>query len=65
MWQQRAGVGNSPRTVLEELARIHSNDVVLPTATHGEIRLRCITQPDPARPHSSTGSASSCPSACA
>jgi transposase len=49
MWQQRAGVGNSPRTVLEELARIQSNDVVLPTATHAEIRLRCITQPDPAQ----------------
>ena len=46
MWQQRAGLGNSPRTLLEEIARIQSNDVVLPTATHGEIRLRCITQPD-------------------
>ncbi len=33
MWQQRAGLGNSPRTVLEELARIQSHDVVLPTAT--------------------------------
>ena len=49
MWQQRAGLGNSPRTILEELARIHSNDVVLPTDTHGLIRLRCITQPDPAQ----------------
>ncbi len=49
MWQQRAGLGNSPRTVLDELARIHSHDVVLPTATHGDIRLRCITQPDPAQ----------------
>jgi len=49
MWQQRAGLGNSPRTVLEELARIQSNDVILPTATPGEIRLRCITQPDAAQ----------------
>jgi transposase len=49
MWQQRVGLGNSPRTILEELARIQSNDVVLPTATHGEIRLRCITQPDTAQ----------------
>lgn len=48
-WQQRAGLGNSPRTVLEELARIQSHDVVLPTATHGEIRLRCVTQPDAAQ----------------
>jgi transposase len=46
MWQQRAGLGSSPRTVLEEIARIQSHDVVLPTATHGEIRLRCVTQPD-------------------
>jgi len=49
MWQQRAGLGNSPRTILEELARIQSHDVVLPTATHGNIRLRCVTQPDPAQ----------------
>jgi transposase len=49
MWQQRAGLGNSPRTILEELARIPSHDVVLPTATHGQIRLRCVAQPDPAQ----------------
>jgi transposase len=49
MWQQRAGLGNSPRTVLEELARIQSNDVILPTAAPGEIRLRCVTQPDAAQ----------------
>jgi transposase len=49
MWQQRAGLGNSPRTILEELARIQSHDVVLPTTTRGQIRLRCVTQPDPAQ----------------
>jgi transposase len=49
MWQQRAGLGNSPRTLLEELARIQSHDVVRPTATHGEIRLRCVAQPDAAQ----------------
>jgi len=49
MWQQRAGLGNSPRTILEELARIQSHDVVLPTAAHGQIRLRCVTQPDHAQ----------------
>jgi transposase len=49
MWQQRAGLGNSPRTILEELARIQSHDVVLPTTTHGQLRLRCVTQPDPAQ----------------
>jgi transposase len=46
MWQQRAGLGNSPRTVLDELVRIQSHDIVLPTTAHGEIRLRCVTQPD-------------------
>jgi transposase len=49
MWQQRAGLGNSPRTILEELARIQSHDVVLPTVTHGQIRLRCVTHPDAAQ----------------
>ena len=49
MWQQRAGLGNSPRTILEEFATIQSHDVVLPTPTHGNIRLRCVTQPDRAQ----------------
>jgi transposase len=49
MWQQRAGLGNAPRAILEELARIQSHDVVLPIATHGEIRLRCVAQPDAAQ----------------
>jgi transposase len=49
MWQSRSGLGNSPRTILEELARIQSHDVVLPTAAHGKIRLRCIAKPDAAQ----------------
>ena len=49
MWQSRGGLGNSPRTILEELAHIQSHDVVLPTATHGHLRLRCVTQPDAAQ----------------
>jgi hypothetical protein len=49
MWQSRAGLGNSPRIILEELKRIQSQDVVLPTAAHRQIRLRCVTQPDPAQ----------------
>jgi DsbC/DsbD-like thiol-disulfide interchange protein len=32
--------------VLEEIKRIQCHDVCLPTSTHGEIRLRCVTQPD-------------------
>jgi transposase len=49
LWQQRAGLGNSPRTLLEELTRIQAHDVVLPTDTHGDVRLRCVTQPDAAQ----------------
>ncbi|MGH7288713.1 MAG: IS1634 family transposase [Myxococcota bacterium] len=47
-WQQRAGLGNSPRTLLEELARIQSTDVVLPLAdgSRRELRLRCVVRPD-------------------
>lgn len=50
-WQQRAGLGNSPRTILEELARIQSTDVVLPLAdgSRRELRLRCVVRPDPAQ----------------
>ena len=49
MWQSRAGLGNAPRIILEELKRIQSQDVVLPTAAHGQICLRCVTQPDSAQ----------------
>ena len=50
-WMQRAGLGDAPRTVLEEFARIKSGDVVLPTRTSSgrpgkAIHLRCVTQPD-------------------
>jgi transposase len=49
LWQERAGLGNSPRTLLEEFARIQAHDVILPTHTHGDVRLRCVTQPDAAQ----------------
>jgi hypothetical protein len=48
-WQQRAGLGRSPRTILEKLRRIQSTDVVLPTEDGRELRLRCIVRPDPAQ----------------
>jgi hypothetical protein len=35
MWQQRAGLGNSPRTILEELARIQSHQVRLTNSLSG------------------------------
>ncbi len=47
-WQQKAGLGNSPRTILQELGRIQSADVVLPTAQdpRRELRIRCVVRPD-------------------
>jgi len=50
-WQKQAGLGNSPRTLLEELGRLHSADVVLPTAEarSREIRIRCVVRPEKAQ----------------
>ena len=48
-WQERADLGSSPRTLLEEFERIQSVDVVLPTDHGAEVRLRCVTQPDDAQ----------------
>jgi hypothetical protein len=48
-WQSRAGLGNSPRTILGELGRIQSADVVLPLVDGRELRLRCVVRPDKAQ----------------
>lgn len=50
-WQMRAGLGNSPRTILDELGVIQSADIVLPTATtpQRELRVRCVVRPDRAQ----------------
>jgi transposase len=42
---KKAGLGDEPRKVLDELSQIHSVDVVLPTTNGIEIRKRCVTQP--------------------
>ena len=42
---KRAGLGDEPRRVLEELGKIRLVDVVLPTSAGVEIRKRCITRP--------------------
>jgi transposase len=52
-WMRRAGLGDAPRTLVDELAKLKSGDVVLPAA-RGDgapctIRLRCVTEPDPAQ----------------
>jgi len=50
-WQQRAGLGHSPRTILDELGRIQSTDIVLPLAgqLNRELRIRCVVRPDQAQ----------------
>ena len=47
-WQSRAGLGHSPRTILEEFSRIHAADIVLPLAdaSKRELRIRCVVRPD-------------------
>ena len=45
-WMSRSGLGNGPRPLIEELDRIKTNDVVLPTTGGREIRIRCVTRPD-------------------
>ena len=45
-WMGRSDLGRSPRTVINELARIKLSDVVLPTSTGRRIRLRCVTIAD-------------------
>ena len=47
-WQNRAGLGDSPRTILEELGHIQSGDIMLPTTTGERIRLRSIVSPEKA-----------------
>lgn len=48
-WQSRAGLGNSPRTILEEVGHINSGDIVLPTITGERIRLRSVVSPEKAQ----------------
>jgi transposase len=52
-WMRRSGLGDAPRTLLQEFAKIKSGDVLLPAASAHRplraIRLRCVTEPDPAQ----------------
>lgn len=45
-WQKRANLGSSPRTVIEEMARIQTVDVVLPLENGRDMRLRCVVKPE-------------------
>jgi transposase len=53
-WMRAGGLGDAPRTLLEDFAKIKSGDVVLPArAKLGDpeklIRIRCVTEPDAAQ----------------
>jgi transposase len=53
-WMNRAGLGDAPRTLVEEFAMIKSGDVVLPTVGRDgrpgkTVRVRCVTTPDKAQ----------------
>jgi transposase len=53
-WMRRSGLGDAPRTILDELMKIKSGDVLLPTRSgqghdSGTLRLRCVTEPDEAQ----------------
>lgn len=49
-WMHRSGLGDAPRSLLNEFAKIKSGDVVLPIRPIGRpaqtLRLRCVTEPD-------------------
>jgi hypothetical protein len=53
-WMKRSGLGDAPRPLLDELGKIKSGDVVLPTQSAAgspaqTVRLRCVTTPDAAQ----------------
>jgi transposase len=53
-WMRGAGLGDAPRTVIEDLAKLKSGDVTLrarasAAAPERRITLRCVTEPDEAQ----------------
>jgi len=52
-WMAAAGLGDAPRTLLYELAKIKSGDVALPAkgadGVEKTLHLRCVTEPDAAQ----------------
>ena len=45
-WMRASGLGSAPRTLLSEVRRLKSTDVILPTDQGRAIRLRCVSRPD-------------------
>ena len=48
-WTKQAGLGASPRKLLDELRRLSSVDVILPLEDGNDLRLRCVPKPDRAQ----------------
>ena len=53
-WMRGAGLGDAPRTVIEDLAKLKSGDITLKAraseaAPERRITLRCVTEPDEAQ----------------
>ena len=45
-WMHGCGLGTAPRKLLEEMAEIRSLDIVLPTGTAKDLRLRTVSKPE-------------------
>lgn len=43
---EASGLGTSARTVLDQMRRLTTVDVILPTQDGRELRLRCVSEPD-------------------
>ena len=53
-WMQKAGLGDAPRTLIEEFAKLKSGDVLLRAGSAAggperQVTLRCVTEPDKAQ----------------
>jgi transposase len=45
-WMRGSGLGNAPQPVIDEIRRVKSLDVVLPTEAGRNVRLRCVSTPE-------------------
>jgi transposase len=45
-WMKASGLGTAPRPLLERIATLGSMDVILPTKTGVDLRLRVVSQPE-------------------
>jgi len=45
-WMKASGLGTAPRPLLERITTLRSMDVILPTKTSVDLRLRVVSQPE-------------------